>query len=159
NIYPTSTVIAAGASQTFTLQYFNDTPGQYASNLTFAHDAPNRISNVEVTFDILETPPPPPVLSEATGITNSSFTIQWEEMLGADHYLVEVFTSLGIDHLIQEGYEHGPHSGSGVVVNGLTDGATYYYRVVVVDELGNYSEPSELGSVQLLSYFAGGNGS
>lgn len=155
-IHPTSTVIEAGASQTFTIQFLTDDPGTHEAELTFVHDAPSRISVVDLSIEILETPPPPIVLTEATGITNTSFTIQWQDVLGADQYLVDVSTSPTFESFL-EGFESAEFSGSGVVVTGLTDGATYHYRVSIVDELGNHSQPST-SSVQLLSYFAGGKG-
>jgi hypothetical protein len=81
--------------------------------------------------------------------TRSSFMANWNDVSGADGYLLDVSTSDSFSSYV-EGY-HGLDVGkvTGRVVTGLQRGTTYYYRVRAygVAGTGSYSETSAIATV------------
>jgi phosphodiesterase/alkaline phosphatase D-like protein len=72
------------------------------------------------------TAPPAPVLSDAASVTEGEFTAQWSASTGATNYVVEVATDAGFVAGFQQ---LDADAATSLVVNGLTPGTQYYFRV------------------------------
>ncbi|AWH84056.1 hypothetical protein HYN59_02545 [Flavobacterium album] len=72
-----------------------------------------------------------PVATEATDITFHSFTAHWNEVAGADNYIIEISTSSDFSTILP-GWNDWLIWGTSQEVHNLTGTTTYYYRVVAV---------------------------
>lgn len=68
-----------------------------------------------------------PVALAATSVTQTSLTAQWEEVTGANDYRLDV--SIDNFNSFVTGFNNAVVTGTSVVVNDLTPGNTYQYRV------------------------------
>jgi phosphodiesterase/alkaline phosphatase D-like protein len=96
------------------------------------------------------TLPDAPPAQEASGITTSSFTANWESVMGAASYRLDVSTSLDFSVLLP-GYSNlAVSTGTSKEVSGsglLSPGTVYYYRVRAVNANGGLSANSGETSV------------
>jgi uncharacterized repeat protein (TIGR03803 family) len=74
------------------------------------------------------TLPAPPVATDASGMTATTFIANWETSSGAGDYLMDV-ASVNDFTIMVSGYENLLLASNSVAVSGLTPGSTYYYRV------------------------------
>ncbi len=99
---------------------------------------------VEIT-----TAPSPPDIAQATDITTTGFTADWNPSTGATGYLLDVSVSGEFDSFVP-GYEELPVTGgTSQAVIGLSPGSNYYYRVRAVSENGisDYSDTQDVITV------------
>jgi len=89
------------------------------------------------------TPPTAPSGLQLLGSTNSSATLSWTaatDNVGVDHYAV--YANGQLENVTQN---------LSIIVNGLTKGALYDFVVKAVDASGNYSNPSNQVSINVVS--------
>ncbi|MFZ6014323.1 MAG: DUF6443 domain-containing protein, partial [Bacteroidota bacterium] len=92
--------------------------------------------------------PKPPINLAASGITTTSFTADWRNSWGADHYKIDVSAFSDFSSLVS-GYNNLQVSGTSVAVTGLAANTTYYWRVRASNSMGT-SASSAAGTVILL---------
>src|ERR1019366_7117931 len=71
--------------------------------------------------------PAAPVANVATSVTSSSFQANWNASSGATDYYLDVSTSSTFSSYVYQNYEVGNYTA--IIVNSLSAGTTYYYRV------------------------------
>lgn len=71
---------------------------------------------------------PAPVATAASNPDSESFTANWQPVTGATGYRLDVATDNSFSTFVPN-YNNKPVTGTSAVVSGLTDHATYYYRV------------------------------
>lgn len=81
---------------------------------------------------------PKPVAVEATEITAVSFRANWQVILTAQSYFLEVATDENFSNILA-GYRDNELTGNSVLVKGLDVGQTYYYRVKA--KINNFGSP------------------
>lgn len=82
----------------------------------------------------------PPVAIQPANITTSSFTAQWNEVDGGTQFSLQVATDLSFLNLVYSGLV----SGTSKEVGDLSPAQTYYYRLTVLNELGQSSNYSNV---------------
>lgn len=88
-------------------------------------------SNIVSTITLSAAPP----ANSATSITTISFTANWNPVLGATSYLIDVATDLGFTSILAS-YNDASVTGTSYVVSSLTPGTLYYYRVRAANSSG-----------------------
>ncbi|HQQ96435.1 MAG TPA: fibronectin type III domain-containing protein [Cyclobacteriaceae bacterium] len=78
----------------------------------------------------------PPVATNASAATGTSFTANWNTTATATSYLLDVASDIGFTNILA-GYSNLAVAGTSQSVSGLTNGATYYYRIRAVNASGN----------------------
>lgn len=73
----------------------------------------------------------PPFASKASNITDISFQANWVLVPDAESYLIDVSTENSFSTFVL-GYNALPNNGNNLIVNGLTPGVAYFYRVRAV---------------------------
>ncbi len=68
-----------------------------------------------------------PVATDATNVTQTSFTANWGTSVGAMEYRVDVSDNNFVSNL--PGYDDATVTGTSLIVSGLTTGSSYRYRV------------------------------
>jgi hypothetical protein len=101
------------------------------------------IDNVIVS--VPEAGPDAPVATAATDITYGSFTANWNEVEGAEYYVIEISTTPDFATVLP-GWDDWQNVGLSANVTQLTGSTTYYYRVVAVsgDNSSEYSNVIEV---------------
>ena len=84
-----------------------------------------------------------PVAGTATSITQTSFVANWSAPTGATGYLLDVATDAAFSSFVT-GYNNLPVAGTSSSVTGLSEGATYYYRVRATNSGGTSSNSSTI---------------
>ncbi len=82
-----------------------------------------------------------PDAEAASNYTSSGFTANWESVIGAESYLLDVSTSSDFSSFVS-GYEQKPVIADYEVITGLDPATEYFYRVKAVNASGN----SDFGS-------------
>jgi hypothetical protein len=97
----------------------------------------NSNTNARPTLTITYTPPAPaaPAALAATDITSSSFTANWNLVLGAVDYRLDVSADSTFSSFVT-GYNNRTVAASSESVTGLSSSTTYYYRVRAVNSGG-----------------------
>ncbi len=100
------------------------------------------------SFTTIPNAPAAPTLAAASGITNSSFTVNWSAVSGASGYKIDVALDAGFTTILS-GYNN-KDVGNVVQapVTGLTGGTVYHFRVRAYNG-GGESESSAPGNVLL----------
>jgi len=79
------------------------------------------LDDVSVTAAFSNPPPSAPVATDATNITSNSFTSNWNTVVGAASYRLDVLSSLGtVTNLIQEGFDNGITPPSGWIFTNIS---------------------------------------
>lgn len=86
------------------------------------------VDNIVVSSSALALPPAVPNTPTASAITSSSFTANWDAVVDALNYKLDVSTDSGFTSFVS-GYENLTVSGTSQVVSGLNGSTTYYARV------------------------------
>ncbi len=88
-----------------------------------------------------------PLPTEETGVSQTSFTINWSWVTGADHYLLDV--SIDDFSTFLSGYEAKIITNTSEVITALDPGTRYYYRLRSENASGfsDYSATKELITV------------
>lgn len=73
-----------------------------------------------------------PVATEATDVTTTGFTANWESVTNADNYILEVSTTEDFSSFVT-GYEAYETETTSTVLTGLDWNTTYYYRLKAVN--------------------------
>ncbi|HCW06665.1 MAG TPA: hypothetical protein DGG95_04785 [Cytophagales bacterium] len=84
----------------------------------------------------LLTPPAVPTATQATSITQTGFTANWNPVTGATSYSIDVATDAAFTSILS-GYSNLAVATTSTGVTGLSSGVTYYYRVRSVNSGGN----------------------
>ncbi len=135
NLAPSSTLVDALSGNT---KYF------YRVRATLNGGDASKNSNVISVFTL----PDAPIAAEATNISNSGFTANWNEVAGITNYLVYVslnnFPADPPNNL--PGYNGKEVTGTSFEVIGLNSGTIYYYVVKAkIDErISTYSNSIEI---------------
>ncbi|NBW37566.1 MAG: hypothetical protein EBR30_21630 [Cytophagia bacterium] len=74
----------------------------------------------------MKTVPVAPVATAATGVSDTSFTANWNAFAGASYYLLDVSLSSSFSTFV---LQNTVTTATSYVVTGLTSSTTYYYRV------------------------------
>src|SRR6185369_4029829 len=104
-----------------------------SSNATGSSPSSNEISQITI--------PANPVSQAASAIGQTSFTANWLLATGASGYFLDVATD-GAFSSVLGGYNNLSVAATSLVVNGLTGGTTYYYRVRATDGGGTSGNSS-----------------
>jgi len=92
------------------------------------------------------TAPAAPVLSAATAVTATGFTVNWGAVTGADSYLLDLSTENTFTTGLLSGYTGLSVTGTSQAVSGLTPSTTYYYRVRAVSNANGTGDNSAAAS-------------
>lgn len=92
------------------------------------------------------TPPPSPILNNATGITNSSFSISWGAISDVTGYKVDVSTASDFSSFVT-GYNALVTTQTSIAISAMAPGQTYFVRVRSVSALGGDSNFSNVVNV------------
>ena len=97
-------------------------------------DASGNLSNCSFDVTVSVASLDAPVAAAATDITNNSFTANWDPVVGASEYLLDI----SIDNFLTflPNSQAISVSGPSFSVTGLSPGATYQYRVLAKNALG-----------------------
>jgi len=96
--------------------------------------------------------PAVPSAVAATGWSSTGFTANWEAVLGAGDYRLDVATSSGFESgTFLPGYADRSVTGLSAALSGLSAPATYYYRVRAVNDSGTSSNSGAM----VVSLFSG----
>ncbi len=74
------------------------------------------------------TIPATPVASAATSISQTGFTLNWNSVLGADSYILDVSTASNFSSFV-DGYQSKSLVNTSESLSGLANGTRYYFRV------------------------------
>ena len=93
-----------------------------------AYDSDGNQTSSSSSTKNTETIPDTPIANTAVGITSTSFTADWDQVSGADNYLLDIsdFDNFSSFFDGYDGKEVTPHSEA---VAGMTPGSIVYYRV------------------------------
>jgi uncharacterized repeat protein (TIGR02543 family) len=94
--------------------------------------------------------PTTPSVNEVTEPGTNGFTASWASVTGAVSYQVDVSTKEDFSSFVP-GYENKAVTDTSLVVDGLSSGETYYFRVRSVDSSGSVSVNSPIMRVALTS--------
>ncbi len=86
--------------------------------------------------------------SEATNISQVGFEFSWDDVFGADNYLLDIANSESFESFV-EGYEGKSVTETTEIVSDLEAGNTYYYRLRAENQTGT-SDYSDTVSVLLI---------
>ncbi|MBN8707140.1 MAG: fibronectin type III domain-containing protein, partial [Bacteroidetes bacterium] len=92
--------------------------------------------------------PDVPVLSPATSVSATGFTINWTGPVNAESYQLDVGTNNPITVFV-EGYQNKTVTGTSEPLTGLTSGMTFHYQVRAVNSYGT-SVSSSVGTTLLI---------
>ncbi|MDD2228554.1 MAG: endonuclease [Candidatus Cloacimonetes bacterium] len=83
---------------------------------------------------------PTPVATAASSIGFTGFTANWNAAAGITDYIFDLSTSVSFSSFVS-GYENLPVSATSLAISGLTEGTSYYYRVLADfnESFGAYS--------------------
>jgi len=126
----------------------NSLPGSTVITVT-AQNNTIKIYTVNFTLAIPHTP----IAREASTVTSSAFTANWDASAGATGYKIDVATNVGFTNMLGNYNNFGIASGTTTnltVAVGVTANTTYYFRVRAYNSTGT-SSSSEPVSVLTLS--------
>ena len=86
------------------------------------------VDNIVVSSSALALPPAVPNTPTASAITSSSFTANWDAVVDALSYKLDVATDSGFTSFVS-GYQNLTVTGTSQIVSGLNGSTTYYARV------------------------------
>ena len=90
-------------------------------------------SNVITVNTLLEAP----VATEASGISSSAFTANWNASSGASNYWLDVSTAADFSSLLASYDNKQAGNVTSYIVTGLSAGTTYYYRICSSNDTGS----------------------